>query len=176
VALLRNPPAIIYPFRRPFLTWSERVKKTQEAGVVAVVVRGEAKLFWKDSGSPVESELFLEDEQEMVRRARLPESRATPKGSLLQVAAEKSRRRVPMSFFTMTSKARMGSKRCTRRTITLRVKAALNFIVARGAYYGDESKKNSGYVEETRTTAMKFDENEAESMGREWILQGLIYS
>lgn len=182
MALLRNPPAIIYPFRRPFLTWNEKVKKSQEAGVVAVVVRGEAKLFWKDSGKPVETELYLEDEKEMVRRARLPECRATPKGPLLQVAAEKARRRVPMSFFTITSKVRMGTKRCTRRTIILRVKAALNFIVARGAYYGDESKKNSGYVEEISTTGppgrsvMKFDENEAESMGRKWILQGLFSS
>ena len=181
MALLRNPPAVIYPFSRPFLKWNDRVKRTQEAGIMSVYVNGEAKLFWKSSGRPVEPEqLYLEDEQEMVRRVRLPECRVTPKGPLLQVAAEKAKRRVPMSFFTITSKARMGAKRCTRRTITLRVKAALNLIVTRGAYYGDESKKNTGYVEEIDappgSQVMKFDEHEAESMGKKWILQGVFSS
>jgi hypothetical protein len=159
------------------------IKRIQQAGTVSVDVSGEPKLVWKSSGRPVEPEqLYLEDEQEMVRRARLPECRATPKGPLLQVAAKKARQRIPMSFFTITSKARMGTKRCTRRIITLRVKAALNLIVTRGAYYGDESKKNSGCVEEIHAQSppgfpvMKFDENEAKSMGRNWILQGAFAS
>jgi hypothetical protein len=169
------------------LTWSERVKKAREAGIIAVQRKGEANLFWKESAAPVGPEqLYFEDEQEMVRRARLPECRTTPKGPLLKVAAEKAKQRVPMSFFTITSKARMGAKRFTRRIITLRVKAALNLIVTRGAYYGEESKKNSGWVEEppaespnseippagSAQPTMKFDDDEARSMGRKWILQG----
>ena len=182
VALLKQPPVHIYPFRRPFLTWNERVKKAREAGIVAVEVKGEAKLFWKNSGSPVGPEqLYFENEEEAVQRARLPECRTRPKGPLLDVVAVKrALQRVPMSFFTATSKARMGAKRCTRRIITLRVKAALNLIVTRGAYYGEASEKNAGYVGEVcdesgrALPTMKFDKEEAVSMGRTWILQGLF--
>lgn len=149
---------------------------------MAVEVNGEAKLVWKGSGNPVGPEqLYFEDEREMVQRARLPECRARPRGPLLSVVAVKrALQRVPMSFFTATSKARMGAKRCTRRIITLRVKAALNLIVTRGAYYGEESKKNAGYAREVRDESdralptMKFDQDEAVSMGRTWILQGLF--
>lgn len=107
-----------------------------------------------------------------------------PSRVLLQVVVEKAKQRIPMSFSTMTSKARMETKRCTRRKITLRVKAALNLIVARGADYGDEFKENSVCVEQIHNNAppgspwptMKFNENEAKSMRRNWILQGLSSS
>lgn len=180
VSLLGHPPNVIYPFRRPFLSFGDRVKRVQEAGITAVEIKGDVNLFWKKSGKPVGLEqLYFEDEQEMIQRVRLPECRAMPKGPLLQVAAEKARQRVPMSYFTATSKARMGAKRHVRRTITLRVKAALNLIVTRGAFY-DGVPKNSGHVEGNcvesppTATALKFDENEAISMGRKWILQGLL--
>lgn len=183
MALLEKPTISIYPFRRPFLSWEERVKRTMDAGVVAVDIKGRPMLLWKDSRKPVGSEqVYPEHEQDILRRVRLPECRAMPSTELLRAATEKAKRRVPMSFFTATSKAKMGALRCTRRAITLRIKAALNLIVTKGAFCGDKDRKNAGYMDDIEAPSMstnpssiiKFDGEETKAMGRKWVLQGSL--
>jgi hypothetical protein len=179
MALLEKPAISIYPFRRSFLRWEERVKRAKDSGVLAIGTGRQPMLLWKDSGKPVGAEqVYPEHEQETLRRVRLPESRAIPPTALLKVAMEKAKRRVPMSFFTTTSKAKMGALRCTRRAITLRIKAALNLIVTKGAYYGSKDNKDGGYIESTGdikdSSIMKFDDEETRSMGRKWVLQGSV--
>jgi len=180
MALLERPATSIYPFRRSFLPWEERVKSAKDSGVLAIGTGRQPMLVWKDSGKPVGAEqVYPEHEQETLWRVRLPESRAIPPSAfLLKVAMEKAKRRVPMSFFTTTSKAKMGALRCTRRAITLRIKAALNLIVTKGAYYGSKENKNGGCIESTGEikdfSVMKFDDEEARSMGRKWVLQGSL--
>lgn len=187
MALLEKP-AEVYPFRRPFVTWHQRVQRAKDAGVIAVEVKGKPTLFWRNSSKPVGLEqVYPEDAQETLRRARLPECRTPPSENLLGVALKRAQRRVPMSFFITTSKARMGALRCTRRIITLRIKAALNLIVTRGAYYVDERmptrrkisssdaekrKDNLKNATESQPPVMQFNKEEAVSMGRRWILQG----
>lgn len=179
MALLEKPTISIYPFRRSFLLWEERVKSAKDSGVTAIVTARQPMLLWKDSGKPVGTEqVYPEYEQETLRRVRFPEFRAMPPSALLlKIATEKAKRRVPMSFFTTTSKAKMGALRCTRRAITLRIKAALNLIVTKGAYYGSKDKKNGGYIEESTgdvkdSSIMKFDDEETGS--RKWVLQGSL--
>ncbi len=175
----------VYPFRRPFVTWHQRVQRAKDAGVIAIEVKSKPTLFWKEFSKPVGLEqVYPEDGRETLRRARLPECRALPSDNLLGVALKRAQRRVPMSFFITTSKARMGALRCTRRIITLRIKAALNLIVSRGAYYDEErvaTKKeisSSDAVEPEHCSkngqppVMQFNKEEAVSMGRKWILQG----
>ena len=190
VALLEKP-AQVYPFRRPSVTWDQRVQRAKDAGVVAIEVKSKPTLFWRDSSKPVGLEqVYPEGAQETLWRARLPECRALPSEKLLGVALQRAQRRVPMSFFIITSKARMGALRCTRRIITLRVKAALNLIVTRGAYYDDErmatrkemsssdAEKRKGDLKnttESQPPVMQFNKEEAVSMGRRWILQGSLF-
>ena len=174
VSLLEKPRGLLYPFQRHFLTWAERVQRAKEAGVTAVEkVKDQPMLLWTESGKPVgEMQIYP---QASVNGLPLPDCLTKPTGPLLKLAWKKAQRRIPMSSFTVTSKARMGSLRCTRRIITLRMKAALNMIVTRGAYFGDRATRNYGIVEEapgvrdTPSRSMMFDE---EDVGRKWVMQG----
>ncbi|CAA7266251.1 unnamed protein product [Cyclocybe aegerita] len=184
ISLLNKPQlANGHPFGRKFLTWIERVQKAKEAGVKVVYVGGKPALAWKSG------ELVGEDEQVYPEHDHntldIPDCKATPKGRLLDIARKRAMRRVPMSYLTATSKARMGAKRYTRCQITRRMKVASNLIVTRGAYFGEPALKNEGPAKEDVKTlgvgikpkrvVMRFDQEEAKSMGRKWIMQGWSY-
>ncbi|KAJ3502725.1 hypothetical protein NLJ89_g8753 [Agrocybe chaxingu] len=184
ISLLNKPQLTNgYPFGRKFLTWTKRVQKAKEAGVKVVYVGGKPALAW-NSGV-----LVGEDEQVYPEHDHntldIPDCKTTPKGPLLDIARKRAMRRVPMSYLTATSKARMGAKRYTRCQITRHMKVALNLIVTRGAYFGDPALRNDGPAKEDvkplgaeikpKHVVMRFDEEEARSMGRKWIMQGWSY-
>lgn len=172
-----------FPFRRSFLPWDERVKKAMDAGIIAVEDRRIRRLVWKHTQEPVgDVQIYPEDDVELLRRTRSEASQIDRMSPLFELHVRKAQRRVPMSMLAATSKAKMGTLRSQRRTNVLRIKAALNLIVCRGAYFGDPSTKNQAFTpsktafDQASPEAQPVIQFNDEDSGRQWCMQGLSVS
>ncbi|KAF9523812.1 hypothetical protein CPB83DRAFT_862324 [Crepidotus variabilis] len=188
VALLDTPQHSFSPFKRPFVTWNERVQKAMDAGVMGVQAGRQLNIVWKQTGQLVgNTQIYSEDDQDLLRRTRLEGRDLNPASPLFSAKLQRAKRRVPMSLFIVTSKAKMGSLRCRRKTIASRVKTALNYIVSRGAYFEQSSKSSHDNADahkaansstekkaRSRPTGVKFDSSKL-APGRQLVLQGWSY-
>jgi len=154
MGLLLKEPRLFAPI--PPLTWDERVQKAVEASITGVPnSRSPNHLSGGFKGG---EQLYPEEDYNMLI---IPERRSPPRGRLLQLALRKVSHRVPMSCHISVSKKRMGADRYMRREVEKRLRASLNYIVARGAYYDADVKR------------IKFNPEDA---GRKWALQGTLLS
>jgi hypothetical protein len=154
---------------RPFLTWTQRVRKAREAGFSATVVGRTPKLLKQDEpgGKPRpyaddEGQVYPTDDHDTFL---VTGRRSIKSGPLLELALKKAAFRIPMSYKNATSKKRMGSFAYMRRDITRRIKVALSLIMTRGAYVDVDQTSSSGKVK----PRLKFDD---EDIGRKWSMQG----
>ncbi|KAH9474593.1 hypothetical protein JR316_0013055 [Psilocybe cubensis] len=139
----------------PILSWRERVEMAKEGGLTARHLQNNINL---------RGTIFKPGEQLYPKydynNVLLPTQKITPCSPVLDVLLKKTWRRVPMAFHISTSKARMGSFRHQRKHIEKRLRAAINLIVTRGAYFDREADKIGINMEDS---------------GRKWVMQGWTY-
>ncbi|KAF9045440.1 hypothetical protein BJ165DRAFT_161598 [Panaeolus papilionaceus] len=130
-----------------------------------------------------------------------PDRRTVPQGGVRKLVLKRLEHRVPMSLMTAVSKERMGSKRYMRQRLVKKIKLCLSLIISKGAYSeevvvedkaaaavvnkpekgktkGNPAQASNVIEVEEQSVAVKpilFDEQEAEEMGRRWIMQGWTY-
>ncbi|KAF4613276.1 hypothetical protein D9613_011015 [Agrocybe pediades] len=153
MGLLLKEPRLFAPI--PPLTWKERVQWAIEAGMTGI--QHARRPSFRATGLDDGEQLYPPEDY---NHTVIPARRVQPQGKYRELALEKVARRVPMSCHVSTSKKRMGADRYMRREVEKRLRAALNYIVARGAYYDVLEKK------------IKFN---PEDVGRKWAMQGWAY-
>lgn len=140
----------------PILSWRERVEMVKEGGITAQHLRNNKVDLRGTTFKPGE-QLYPKYDYNNVL---LPTQKITPCSSVLDLMLKKTWRRVPMSFHISTSKARMGSFRHQRKHIEKRLRAAINLIVSKGAYFDREAGKIGINMEDS---------------GRKWAMQGVYF-
>ena len=151
---------------KPFLTWTQRVRKAREDGFSATLIGWTPKLLKLDeaSGTPRpcindEGQVYPKDDKDTFF---VTGRRSVKSGPLTELALKKAAFGTPMSYKNATSEKRMGSFAYIRRDITRRVKVALGLIMTRGAYVD---------TDQTSSSKVRIQFND-EDVGRKWSMQG----
>ncbi|PPQ82707.1 hypothetical protein CVT25_009404 [Psilocybe cyanescens] len=139
----------------PVLSWRERVEMAQEAGITCNP-RLNTPNIRNSKFKPGEQLYPMHDYNNVL----LPSHKITPCSPVLGLMLKKTQRRVPMSLHVATSKVRMGQFRHQRKHLETRLRAAINLIVTKGAYFDREAGK----------IGINMDDG-----GRKWAMQGWAY-